>query len=67
MSKKQDPQEVKKEELKIELEAIVKQFNEAVTERNKNDELAKRCLGGIEVLQKLIGEESEEVKAEIVE
>ena len=67
MSKKQDPQEIKKEELKVELEAIVKQFNEAVTERNKNDELAKRCLGGIEVLQKLIGEESEEAKAEIVE
>ena len=67
MSKKKDPQEIKKEELKVKLEAIVKQFNEAVTERNKNDELAKRCLGGIEVLQKLIGEESEEVKAEIVE
>ena len=67
MSKKKDPQEIKKEELKVKLEAIVKQFNEAIAERNKNDELAKRCLGGIEVLQKLIGEESEEVKAEIVE
>ena len=67
MSKKKDPQEIKKEELKVKLEAIVKQFNEAIAERNKNDELAKRCLGGIEVLQKLIGEESEEAKAEIVE
>tara|TARA_R100001594_G_scaffold26915_4_gene51620 strand:- start:186 stop:389 length:204 start_codon:yes stop_codon:yes gene_type:complete len=67
MSKKKDPQEIKKEELKVKLEAIVKQFNEAIAERNKNDELAKRCLGGIEVLQKLIGEENEEVKAEIVE
>ena len=67
MSKKKDPQEKKKEELKVKLEAIVKQFNEAIAERNKNDELAKRCLGGIEVLQKLIGEENEEVKAEIVE
>ena len=67
MSKKKDPQEIKKEELKVKLEAIVKQFNEAIAERNKNDELAKRCLGGIEVLQKLIGEENGEVKAEIVE
>jgi|10_taG_2_1085330.scaffolds.fasta_scaffold51952_3 hypothetical protein len=67
MSKKQDPQAVKKEELKQELESIVKQFNEAAEARAKNDEIAKRCLGAIEVLQKLIGEENEEVEAEIVE
>ena len=67
MSKKQNPQEVKKEELKIELKSIVKQFNEAVELRAKNDELAKRCLGAIEVLQKLIGENKKEKETEIVE
>ena len=67
MSKKQNPQEVKKEELKKELETIVEQFNKAVQEKNKNDELAKRCLGAIEVLQKLIGEEKKEETEEVVE
>ena len=67
MNNKQNPQEVKKEELKVELKAIVNQFNEAVELRAKNDEIAKRCLGGIEVLQKLIGEENKEEKSEAVE
>ena len=67
MSKKQNPQEVKKEELKKELETIVEQFNKAVQEKNKNDELAIRCLGAIEVLQKLIGEEKKEETEEVVE
>ena len=45
------------------------QYNKAIQDRAAADELAKRCLGAIEVLQGLIGEEEskEEVEAEIVE
>ena len=72
MSKKQDPQvqdTIKKEDLKPELESVVSQYNKAIQDRAAADELAKRCLGAIEVLQGLIGEEEskEEVEAEVVE
>ena len=48
---------------------IVSQYNKAIQDRSTADELAKRCLGAIEVLQGLIGEEEskEEVEAEVVE
>tara|TARA_R100001082_G_scaffold71127_1_gene40534 strand:- start:56 stop:274 length:219 start_codon:yes stop_codon:yes gene_type:complete len=72
MSKKQDPQVediIKKEDLKPELESVVTQYNKAIQDRAAADELAKRCLGAIEVLQGLIGEETseKEEEAEIVE
>jgi hypothetical protein len=72
MSKKQDPQvedTIKKEDLKPELESVVTQYNKAIQDRAAADELAKRCLGAIEVLQGLIGEETseKEEEAEIVE
>ena len=42
------------------LDNIVEKYNEAFKVRNINDEIAKRCLGAIELLQSLIGEEKAE-------
>ena len=54
------PSEDKKiDEISTELESVKTQYNESVRLRNYHDEMAKRCLGAIEVLQKLIGEEPE--------
>ena len=61
---KETENELKKEDLKTQLEEIVEKHNEAVRVRNLNDELVKRCLGAIEVLQSLIGEENAEVRKE---
>ena len=51
----------KTEEMKTELESVTKQYNESVRLRDYHDEMSKRCLGAMEVLQKYVGEE--EVKA----
>jgi len=51
--------DVKIDEVSTELESVTTQYNESVRLRNYHDEMAKRCLGAMEVLQKLIGEESE--------
>ena len=47
----------KTEEMKTELESVTKQYNESIRLRNYHDEMAKRCLGAMEVLQKFVGEE----------
>ena len=52
-------EDAKLEEITTELETVTKQYEESVRLRNYHDEMAKRCLGAMEVLQKLIGEESE--------
>ena len=49
----------KTEEMKTELESITKQYGEHVKGREYHDEMAKRCLGATEVLQKFIGEEED--------
>tara|TARA_R110000824_G_scaffold326991_1_gene513947 strand:+ start:476 stop:685 length:210 start_codon:yes stop_codon:yes gene_type:complete len=69
MSKKDPQDSIKKEDLKPELESVITQYNKAIQDRANADDLAKRCLGAIEVFRGLIGEEEskEEVKAEIVE
>jgi len=50
----------KTEEMKTELESVTKQYNESIRLRNYHDEMAKRCLGAMEVLQKYVGEEETE-------
>ena len=50
-------EDAKLEEITTELESVTKQYEESVRLRNYHDEMAKRCLGAMEVLQKLIGEE----------
>ena len=50
----------KTEEMKTELESVTKQYNESIRLRNYHDEMAKRCLGAMEVLQKFVGEEEVE-------
>ena len=52
-----DNGEAKEPTLKEELQSIVNQANEAIAERNKQDDLYKRCLGAIEVLEQLQKEE----------
>ena len=42
-----DNGEAKEPTLKEELQSIVNQANEAIAERNKQDDLYKRCLGAI--------------------
>ena len=44
-----DNGEAKEPTLQEELESIVNQYNDAIQKRNQFDELAKRCLGAIEV------------------
>ena len=50
----------KTEEMKTELESVTTQYNESIRLRNYHDEMAKRCLGAMEVLQKFVGEEEAE-------
>ena len=54
-----DNGEAKEPTLQEELESIVNQPNEAIAERNKQDDLYKRCLGAIEVLEKLVKREED--------
>ena len=54
-----DNGETKEPTLKEELQSIVNQANEALAERNKQDDLYKRCLGAIEVLEKLVKREED--------
>ena len=45
--------------LKEELESIVKQHNDAVQKKEQYTNLVQRCLGAIEVLEKMIKNEEE--------
>ena len=45
--------------LKEELESIVKQHNDAVQKKEQYANLAQRCLGAIEVLERMIKNEEE--------
>ena len=51
-------------DLKEQLNSIVEKYNEAIRLRDTNDELAKRCLGAMEILQNLTQEEEPEDKKE---
>ena len=57
--------EIKIDDLKEQLNKIVEKYNEAIRLRDTNDELAKRCLGAMEILQNLTQEEEEEQDAEV--
>ena len=54
-----DNGEVKEPTMQEELESIVNQANGAFQERNRQDEIYKRCLGAIEVLEKMIKREED--------
>tara|TARA_R100000808_G_C2058891_1_gene91194 strand:- start:402 stop:614 length:213 start_codon:yes stop_codon:yes gene_type:complete len=54
--------EIKIDDLKEQLNNIAEKYNEAIRLRDTNDELAKRCLGAMEILQSLTQEEEEEQK-----
>ena len=49
-----DNGQLKEHTLQEELDTIVKQYNDAVEKRNQFDNLATRCLGAIEVLEKMV-------------
>ena len=54
-----DNGEAKEPTLQEELQSIVDQANQALAERNKQEDLYKRCLGAIEVLEKLVKREED--------
>ena len=60
MSKNKKEKEIKQDDLKEQLKQVTERYNEALKLREYNDEVVKRCLGAIEILQGLIEEESEE-------
>ena len=54
-----DNGEVKEPTIQEALESIRIQANGALQERNKQDDLYKRCLGAIEVLEKMVKREED--------
>ena len=43
------------EELKYEIKSLTDQYNQFISNRDSADDMAKRCLGAIETIQKIIG------------
>ena len=58
----ENKKEITQDDLKLQLKEVTEKHNEAVQQRALSDEMAKRCLGAIEILQSLIQEEEEEHK-----
>ena len=54
-----DNGEVKEPTMQEELESIIIQANGALQERNRQDEIYKRCLGAIEFAEKMIKREED--------
>ena len=54
-----DNGEAKEPTVQEELESIVNQHNDAIQKRNQYDDLAKRCLGAIEVYEKMVKREED--------
>ena len=50
------------DEMKEKLTKVTAQYEESVKQANYYSEIAKRCLGAIEVLQNLLGVEEEKVE-----
>ena len=50
--------------LQKELDSIVNQYNDAIEKKKQYDNLATRCLGAIEMLNKLIGNDDAEIRKE---
>ena len=57
-----DNGQVEDVDLQKELESIVSQYNDAIEKKNQYDNLATRCLGAIEMLKKLIGDNNGEIR-----
>ena len=54
-----DNGEVKEPTFQEELESIVAQYNDAIKQRDQFSNLATRCLGAIEVLEKIVKKEED--------
>ena len=54
-----DNGEVKEPTFQEELESIVAQYNDAIKQRDQFSNLATRCLGSIEVLEKIVKKEED--------
>ena len=54
-----DNGQLEKVTLEMELKSIVDQYNDAITKRNQYDNLATRCLGAIEVLERITKKDSD--------
>ena len=60
MSKNKKEIEITQHDLKSQLKQVTEKHNEAVQQRAVNDEIVKRCLGAMEILQNLIQEDKKE-------
>ena len=58
-TKKQEDVNFKIDDLKQEINSLASQYNQLIAERDKAEDMAKRCLGAIETIQKLIGKDEE--------
>ena len=54
-----DNGQVEKATPEMELESIKKQYEEAVKQQQQYANLAQRCLGAIEILERMVGNEKE--------
>ena len=55
----ENKKEITQDDLKLQLKEVTEKHNEAVQQRALSDEMAKRCLGAIEVLEKLVKREED--------
>ena len=62
MSNMKTTKEPSIDEMKEKLTKVTTQYEESVKQANYHSEIAKRCLGAIEVLQNLLGVEEEKVE-----
>ena len=51
--------EIKLDDIDKQIESITAQYNDAIQKRNQYDDLAKRCLGAIEVYEKMVKREED--------
>ncbi len=57
MDKVEEKKEIKKPTPKKELETIKNQYKEAINQQQQYANLAQRCLGAIEILERMIEDE----------
>ena len=65
-TKVSDNGQLEKPTLQEELDTIVKQYNDAVQKKEQYTNLAQRCLGAIEVLERMIKNEKEKDSSQSV-
>ena len=57
---KVEKKEPKKLNIKEELESIKQQYNDAINKQQQYSNLAQRCLGAIEILERMVNSEDKQ-------